>query len=417
VKKLPCIFVFAAVICFSVIDVLCNPLWAAAPPPGFKIWADARGGSVVTTSQVQGRTPAEALVKTLDRLSGYFDGRPVIVAAFQDKNAGCAQGTFMAKMGGQVVKGVATAQMSGRNAGVTVIYDRADRFAISFSRLTASPGKMASKPTVKLHRVSLPDGSGTVGLPDGWRITGANKGMMDAVGPDGCVVSLGIYVPIQVPGGMNIPGSENLLWAPYGPPAEAIFTVGREMQRVYGRSVSQKLRIIEQHPTPSPLVQGKAAFLHFTFMNEFNGRLSPCRGLAWVATAPTGPAQWMYYFSQVLAPDAAFARHLPAMLEIWKSWKVSDKVYQERLNNALANMREIGRIVGEVSARREQAHSDAHYNWIEYIRDERLMKDTRYDTYTTQSLHYVDKLVDKLNDQEGYNRYEAVPLREYYRTR
>lgn len=419
-KKLICLMSVIAVLGFSPEYAFSVTAPGKQLPAGFQVRQSRQGGSgyVLTTKQIQGRTPAEVLVRALDRLSGYFEGRPQIVAGFQDKRSGSGQGTFMARMGGHVIKGVAVVQMTGRNAGATIFYDRADRLARSFPQMTASPEGRGAKSAVKLHTVRLPDGSGTVRLPDGWRITGAHKGMMDAVGPDGCAVAFGIALPINVPGRqLRVPGSERLFWASYAPPAEAIFTVNREMRRTRGQSGDSKLRLIEQHPTPPPMRQGKASFLHFTYESDLKGRKVTYRSLAWVATAPTGSSSWMYYFSQVAAPDSVFAKQLPAMMEIWKSWKVSDRVYQERLNDALANMREMGRITESVAERREQAMADAHYNWIEYIRDERMMKDTKLDTFSTESLHYVDKLVDKLNEKEGYNRYEELPLREYYRTR
>jgi hypothetical protein len=48
---------------------------------------------------------------------------------------------------------------------------------------TSGPGA----PAAPLHETPFPDGSGSIGLPDGWTITGAHAGEVTAKGPASAV--------------------------------------------------------------------------------------------------------------------------------------------------------------------------------------------------------------------------------------
>jgi hypothetical protein len=45
------------------------------------------------------------------------------------------------------------------------------------------PTKGAIAPAAALHQTPFPDGSGSIGLPDGWTLTGAHAGEVTAKGP------------------------------------------------------------------------------------------------------------------------------------------------------------------------------------------------------------------------------------------
>src|SRR5690348_1347606 len=63
--------------------------------------------------------------------------------------------------------------------------------------------------SVSLHRISIPDGSGTLALPSGWRITDHGQGLVAAAGPEG-VVSFGFHVPMLTPAGARYYASMGL---------------------------------------------------------------------------------------------------------------------------------------------------------------------------------------------------------------
>jgi len=51
----------------------------------------------------------------------------------------------------------------------------------------------APTPALNWREVQFPDGSGSIRLPDGWKITFAEKGMVSAMGPHG-VVERGVWI-------------------------------------------------------------------------------------------------------------------------------------------------------------------------------------------------------------------------------
>ena len=108
-------------------------------------------------------------------------------------------------------------------------------------------------------------------------------------------------------------------------------------------------------------------------------------------------------FVTVLAVSAAFLGYTQSFYT------------QAGVRGGQASLRQTHQMAMDIAERWDQAREDAHNKWIEYIRDERYMRDTKFDTLHPQSLHYVDKVVEELNRVEGYERYEAVPLDQLMR--
>src|SRR5687768_4500326 len=88
--------------------------------------------------------------------------------------------------------------------------------------------KPAARPSVRLNSVALPDGSGQMRLPAGWRITGANKGMVSAQGPEG-TVDLGIWFQVHTPQSAATMYARPALVAPYSEPAQAMRVVSEQV--------------------------------------------------------------------------------------------------------------------------------------------------------------------------------------------
>jgi hypothetical protein len=259
---------------------------------------------------------------------------------------------------------------------------------------------------VALHPVELPDGSGTMQLPAGWRITGAIKGMVDAAGPQG-VADLGLWCVVWTPQAAAQTFARPPVIASYGDPARAVqellpqFSAGL---RQSGQPGIRWIRLIEQTPTPWP--NGKGAFLHFESAVDGKGRWQT---VALVLMMPNGDGTWTYYTSSVSSPSAQFARNLPVLLQVWSHWKVADHVFQERLTHAMASMRETSRIIREANAYRQDAQDRSNRAWDLNIRGHWVYEDTE-----THERHEIDnagveKRVEALNRGAGYERYKVVP--------
>jgi hypothetical protein len=158
---------------------------------------------------------------------------------------------------------------------------------------------------------------------------------------------------------------------------------------------------------------GQAAFIHAAFDSIVNGQRQTSHLLALVITFRTSmPGRWYYYYSQVLAPELVFARALPTMLQIWRSWKISDEVLIDRMNSAIQSMREIRDIALNIAESRDRAMERAHYDWVEYIRGTRTEHDTKTGEQRDQPLYDITRIIEEKNRREAYERYEEVPLRE-----
>jgi hypothetical protein len=251
--------------------------------------------------------------------------------------------------------------------------------------------------------VELPDGSGTMQLPAGWRITSASKGMVDASGPQGAV-SLGIWCSVYTPQAAAQMYARPPLVIPYGDPAGAVRQMTAVLNATPGQTGSARwVRLIDRKRTPWP--NGIGEFLHYEWV--FNG--TRCQTVALVIEAPNVDGTWLYYSSSVTAPSAKFAKSLPVLLQVWSHWKVADHVFQERLANAVASMRETGRIIRETNANRQEAMDRSNRAADLNIRGHWIYEDTE-----TGERHEIDnadinKRVDALNHGAGYQRYKVVP--------
>lgn len=409
-------------------------------PGGFVSINDPGGGtSRMLMAQKSQVSDVSALLQgTLDELRSYFKGTLKFGGGLQDKRANSALGTFTATIGNQSLQGIVFArlqpQLQPQGGTVQIIYDRTGALAKTLSRqIQSTPGSkyggsipgtgsgLQSPPdggaidpqSLRWNTIQFPDGSGSIELPADWSITEVRKGAIRARGPDDSGVQFGQALPIHLPGSMNTPGAEGLLYAYYAPPAQAIFTVNAEVSRVYGPRPAPSIEVVGQYQYPvnsvvSSPYGGDAAFLYFTTQTGEPRRLY--RGLASVITLGQSQTSWLYYYSQIYAPDPIFHKYLPVMTKIWKSWKVSGKVYQQRLDEALANIREL-RPTGPEVEPPTPTGDKAHANFIESIRNEGFIRDTNLDTIFAAPLESAQAYVENANRLDP-GRYEVVPRRD-----
>lgn len=204
--------------------------------------------------------------------------------------------------------------------------------AIDLARAQQRP---AHQPGQQWPRVSFPDGSGSIALPQGWRITSSFQGSAEIQGPHGEGLAVGITRAI---GPAQFAGPA-ILAGPYLPPPQAYAWVSEIFARQAGGTA--QVRIAEVAPT-APLTQnGQTAYLLADQMNR--GR--HYRSFALVNTAALGTGYWQYYMTLLTAPADIFPQALPLMTEIWQSWSVSQGEMNRRMAHAMLTMRETNRIM------------------------------------------------------------------------
>ena len=99
------------------------------------------------------------------------------------------------------------------------------------------------------------------------------------------------------------------------------------------------------------------------------------------------------------------------MLKIWSTWKVSDAVLQARLQKAMGDMKEAGESVKRSGANASKVRDNANADFDEVIRGYRTVEDTQTGERREVDLGWSTKIVEKMNEKEGYDRYKEIPLR------
>ncbi|MFZ4759078.1 MAG: hypothetical protein ACOYLX_13020 [Burkholderiaceae bacterium] len=188
-------------------------------------------------------------------------------------------------------------------------------------------------------RAAFPDGSGSIAVPPGWRITSASRAAVEMQGPRAEGAALGITFAA----GAAQFAQPGVMAGPYLPPPQAFVWVSEMIANKSGQSA--RARIVEVQQT-APLTQnGRAAYL---LADQFvNGR--PYRSFALVNTADLGNGYWQFYMSMVTAPAEAFGAALPQMLRIWHSWSISPGEMTRRTATAITTMKETHAIIQQTA--------------------------------------------------------------------
>lgn len=384
------------------------------PPEGFQSFRPEQGSGEVLVGLFKGAGSAkEALARSLDALAGYFDGRPRVLAGLGDRDDQELQAVIEATRKGKSFRGLVLVHVGPREAVVGIAYDRAARFAESEAAL----GELLSRnlprgegARVKWRRVELSDGSGTLKVPEGWQLNPINA-MVSGWGPQGSV-DLGIWVTLNTPASAAQLAQFGIPPGPvveYGDPVNAL----EVMARVYVESLGgrlKKLHVIDRAPAPG--FPGKSGWFHVESEISKDGKTEKTQTLALISLTPLADGRVLYYSSSVTAPAKTFARDLPVLLEIWNSWKVSDAVFQKRIQAALESMKATHRIIQDVYEARKRVMARACDDWSEVIRGTRIVRDDRFGTFAEVPAYELEKAVREFNRREGYERWKIIPLKD-----
>jgi hypothetical protein len=284
-------------------------------------------------------------------------------------------------------------------------------------------GPSGQDPTSALnwHIAPFPDGSGQMELPDGWRYTFAQKGMVAAMGPQGIIERAVATRVMSRAGAAKVAAMYPTLPWP-GPvldptdPVSAFVEYRNQtaagMARRSGQPPDRLLRVIEALPVAlqAPGL-AQAAYIDY----EVQTPEGVWRGLTLVILGSImSDGSWLFYHTYVSSPAHSFAQNLPVLVRIWNSALTAQHVIQERLDNALNSLREAGEIWRQTTQNRQQAEQRMADNWTEAFRGTRVIEDTRTGTRADVPLGYSAEIVDRLNRQSP-GRYREIPLRELNR--
>jgi len=395
------------------------------PPPGFQMVSRTQTGgqSFQMSFQASGNTSARSSFKGLyPHIGQYFDAPPALVGAYGDAAGRSVQAFFRASYRGARVIGMVLIAISGAEAKAAFLFDDARVFGRSFAQLSrglapagnegaggggGGGGGGEAQPLgrpLPLTPTMFPDGSGSMGLPAGWKIGSSWKGIVDATGPNGQLIIFGYYQQVAVNYFGQRPQIPGFLTGPYRAPAAALAAyvdsyTGFALSRGQGR-----LRIIEQVPTQG--AGGQSAYISYDL--EMQGKAA--RGLALISTAPIDNTTWVFYMSSVATMRERFNQDFPTMWEMWRSWTVNPAVFRERMDSALRSMRETFRILQETNANTQRTYDRTNLAWSQTIRGVTTIENTVSGWRGDVETRHVDEVVRQLNEN-GY-QYRVVPLPE-----
>ena len=180
---------------------------------------------------------------------------------------------------------------------------------------SARAQKGKQPPTPKLKTTEFPDGTGTIGIPDGWRLDGAYRGTCGCKSDNGAGLIMGMGTPILRPDNpvaqmpetpMNIPRAK------VGDLSGAI------------RSILEKggARVKSLRSRPAPAASPGVPALYYLYeYQKPDGKLISSLGYFTTLGYPDSSPYWQLYNSYVYAPSATFMRDLPTMMAIWNTWR------------------------------------------------------------------------------------------------
>ena len=179
-----------------------QPASGGDAPPGYTVVTATDSGEALSIQKTDTQSVQAAFESTFPELAKYFDGKPTISGAFEDSKDKSGLASFTASHKGQAVKGIVSCKLGEKGAAVAVIYCKADAPASEWTKLTAAPSDAATTDPsgVKMQVYQFPDGTGSIGLADGWK-TNAQTCMTTVLlqGPENQNVNIGINIALQTP--------------------------------------------------------------------------------------------------------------------------------------------------------------------------------------------------------------------------
>jgi hypothetical protein len=427
------------------------------------------------TRDFPAQTTARQVVKaTVPDLVAFFGERPQLVGVYQDqkdKRSACV--FFSENLNGQPVKGLSVIKVTDDATREWVVFCRADApkgeamKLLSLHKPTTQPTGGASAtpanvPTqvsgatqtvagessgggsaqpvpdakISMQTYSFPDGTGTVGVPDGWTCQSQTIGNALVKGPSDQTVGFDLAGQVDVPNGQSVRmlqmagrNPANALIAPFSTdPATALknlIDAINRIQQTRGGPITTVDQVVNQQPRPvgPGMVNGHAAVIELAFTRTTNGVAKKFHSVQLFAvyTFNGGQDTWDYYGSQEVAPEETFKQDLPVMNEIFDSLKenaaainAKGAAEQKQADAIVAQTNQMNAATDATIAQMHEQEVQSEKSFAdvdEGIRGYRKVYDTQTGDETDVNLGDVDGVVNALNEADP-GRYVQVPLRD-----
>jgi hypothetical protein len=423
---------------FSLLAILVSlavpsPAFPQQPPPGYQFFSGAPhvSGGVLVAKPHGAAGALQVLRQGFQDAARFFDRRPEALGGFADARNQYAEAPFRATIGQTPLIGVAFAVIEGGSATVALSFDAPNTFLQVAPRLLQLAGLAPASGTCPppgdgWQMAPYPDGSGQMMLPTGWRMTSANMGAAEAVGPHGDVAAAMWFQAVTRAGaaqkhavqqqylnylGVPLPQAQLIVVDPTDP-GSALIGIRMHLAplvRQAGVGDYRNFRLLRvDRMAVQAMGFAQAGMVHL----EFQENNLPRQGLSYVMLSNVDyDGGWLYWETGVSGPADCFAQNLPTLLQIAGSARTADHVLQARIKSAVDSINAVGDMRYH-GYRRDQARRDASFQgWRENFIGVRVVEDTRTGTQRTVEHGHSTDLVRKLNEQDP-GRYREVPLRE-----
>jgi hypothetical protein len=380
-----------------------EPAPRALLPTHVQILQDSQGAGIAMYGALSGKgASAIGAVLAIFANSGAFDSMPSAQLMLADQNDRLAQAMFTATVQGAPVIGIAVTALTDAGGDVTVFYDAAGSFAASFPRMQQALAQSSGVGSVVLSPIHLGDGK-EISIPTGWRVVAEGVGTVDLQGPEGEFMSLDRTMPVYAgdtePGGASLRG-------PCCDPAQAFGTLFPQIaaaEQRAGLPQQQLTGIIASQPVALPS-GGKEALI----LSSSRRDTEDYTGLTLAEAVAGFTDPWTFTLSSAMAPQAIFAAKLPTLLQIWKSYRGSQPVFDAGLWQALQDMSAMQQMLKLAIAARETTEYNADAGWGPLIASVAVAKDTPNPVDNA----LAQKLVQQLSSDTG-RQWRIVPPMEF----
>jgi hypothetical protein len=403
------------------------------------------GGGQVLAGALEGQSSLRAAMVSMLRLvRGRFGERPEIGRFYQARGTSSAATFFSLSartLGGRHLRGmvIVSQPVPGQAVDAAVLFDDAEHFDRSWSPLMqtlnqawhqqapapSQAGQAASgppRPVPRLHAERFPDGSGSVGLPDGWSLVRASMGSAWAEGPGGESVALAAqlhaYDPRSAMAG-RYGGQPATVLAPCCDLVRAWISAAQRAIPPGGSSPA--IRVLSTGP-----MQGRPGAVLASVETDYHdgkGPISNDLQLERLGGQP-GAEYWAFTYFRLSAPSRSAAQASPTLHAIARTYSQNaamilnegareaneinrtaeaNRAIQNQKNNAYYENLHATQAAADEQAKRNQAFDN-------YLLDRTVIVNTDTGAHATTGYGTADLLVRQFPDHFQY-----VPTQDFVR--
>ena len=437
--------------------LIAAPVAAGAAEDALKFIHQPGGGEIVYGPVAGQATMASAMGLMLKTLHGHFGDRPQVGKFFHTKGSDTVATFFTVTAkndAGKHIAGLVIVSMPpGSRPSAAVIYDDSQRFSKTANPMmkkldevwrvesaktasgksgqgtTAPMANANAAPAAALRPTVFPDNSGSIGLPEGWKITFGQQGTLIAAGPNSERFLVGLYIPIldsnnpqqrqmiqmETQGGrVPLPGS--YLAVPSG------LDPFRTLQAISAQNSAK------QHKPPSSIELISKQDLggncyHFNLhTDDHDNKGVMFSSITMCIMPPFMPGTYAVTINQIVLPEKLLNQENATLEAMYKSYRTNDAVMNAESRQAIDNIHAIGqraKIQAEASDAAWKVHQEGHQNqqdsqdrsnqgFSNYLLDQTVVQDSERSERGTLSNGYADALV-----KADPNRFQYVPTQDY----